>query len=91
MNKSLKNKIKKQELENWRKRFGFPEKYECNPAASYMGAAFTWIGPRGFGEFHFYIDRKNGKVYCDNELMSKKFIKDLLCDMVDGCILTETK
>jgi archaellum biogenesis ATPase FlaH len=28
-------------------------------------------------------------VYCDNECMSKEFIKQVLCDMVDNCVLTD--
>lgn len=41
----------------------------------------------GFGEFTFY--NKKGKIYCNNETMSKEFIKEMLCKMVDDCILTE--
>ena len=35
----------------------------------------------GFGEITFYY--KNGKLMCDNECMSKDFIKQILSDFVD--------
>ncbi len=41
----------------------------------------------GWGEFYFY--NKNGNLHCSNELMSKAFIKDILCKMIDDCILDE--
>jgi hypothetical protein len=41
----------------------------------------------GFGQFKFYT--KDDVVYCDNECMSKEFIKQVLCDMVDNCVLTD--
>lgn len=51
-------------------------------------ATFQWSWPGiGFGEFCFYVRR--GKIYCDNEMMSKEDIKKLLCQMVDTCELTE--
>lgn len=42
----------------------------------------------GFGTFHFY-NGKDGKVHCGNETMSKEFIKKVLCDMVDDCVLDD--
>ena len=39
----------------------------------------------GFGQFYFY--KKDGKLMCSNELMSKEFIKEMLCHMVDSCEL----
>lgn len=39
----------------------------------------------GFGEFTFAM--KDGKIVCDNECMSKQFIKDVLCALVDECEL----
>lgn len=45
----------------------------------------------GWGEFYFQptaIDG-DGKIYCSNEMMSKEFIKAILCKMVDDCILEE--
>ena len=41
----------------------------------------------GFGEFYFYLDDEDNKIRCSNELMSKEFIKEILCKMVDNCIL----
>lgn len=47
-----------------------------------------WIEPKvGFGQFVFYSNAK-GELFCDNELMSKEFIKRKLCQMVDDCVLT---
>lgn len=43
----------------------------------------------GFGEFYFY--ENDGKLYCDNEAMSKDFIKRMLCQMVDDCILSDPR
>lgn len=39
----------------------------------------------GFGQIYFYY--KDGQLYCDNEMMSKEFIKKILCAMVDSCEL----
>jgi hypothetical protein len=41
----------------------------------------------GFGSFYFYP--KDGKLHCDNECMSKEFIKRMLCLMVDQCELDD--
>lgn len=41
----------------------------------------------GFGRFYFY--QKDGKVYCNNEMMSKDFIKTMICEMIDNCILED--
>ena len=43
----------------------------------------------GFGQFQFYVDK--GKFYCDNELMDKLFIAQVLMKMVDGAELTCTR
>lgn len=43
----------------------------------------------GFGQFYFYHKEEDGKTHCSNELMSKEFIKKMLCQMVDDCILDE--
>lgn len=48
----------------------------------------NWVAPSiGFGQFYFY--EKNGVVHCDNENMSKAFIKTVLCRLVDECELTD--
>lgn len=50
--------------------------------------SLNWTAEKcGWGQLHFY--EKNCRTYCDNEIMSKKFIKAALCQMVDDCILTE--
>jgi hypothetical protein len=51
---------------------------------------FSWSHQNiGFGELYFYIE--DGELYCDNEMMSKEFVKKLLCQMVDECTFTEEK
>ena len=50
-------------------------------------AEFRWVSSHGFGSFTFYMCK--GKIMCDNELMSKDFIKKALSVMVDKCVLTE--
>jgi hypothetical protein len=58
----------------------------CEPAEKFTVA---WgVKNLGWGEFIFYIDSDH-KVHCHNELMSKRFIKEQLCKMVDDCILDE--
>lgn len=48
-----------------------------------------WSVPTvGFGTFHFY-NGVDDKVHCGNEYMSKEFIKKVLCDMIDNCVLDE--
>ena len=47
-----------------------------------------WSMPEvGFGQFRFYT--KDNVVYCDNECMSKEFIKKILCHMIDNCVLED--
>lgn len=41
----------------------------------------------GFGMFTFYVDSETGKIRCDNETMSKRFIRRVLLNMVDDCEL----
>jgi len=46
----------------------------------------------GFGSFYFYEkkdDDGNIKLYCENECMSKEFIKRMLCIMVDDAIMND--
>jgi hypothetical protein len=50
--------------------------------------SFRWGVPGiGFGEFIFKTDPETGEVTCDSEMMTKEFIKERLCKMVDDCIL----
>lgn len=54
----------------------------------FNGFTVSWSEPDvGFGQFHFYIE--DGKVHCSNECMSKRFIKKVLNDLVDECVLDE--
>jgi len=57
----------------------------CEPSG-YVNFQWSMKG-MGFGSVGFY--EKNGKVHCNNELMSKQFVKDILCKMVDDCIMEE--
>ena len=42
----------------------------------------------GFGSFQFYTD-EDGKLYINNECMSRRFIKQILCDLVDSAELED--
>ena len=45
---------------------------------------FKWSKPGiGFGEVHFYFDNETGQLTCDSECISREFIKQMLCKMVD--------
>ena len=48
----------------------------------------------GFGQLYFYFQEKQDdsglmEIRCANELMGKEFIKEMLCNMVDGCELDD--
>jgi hypothetical protein len=59
-----------------------------NPVEHPQHFAVQWeISNFGFGMFYFYV--KDGKVHCDNETMSKDTIKEVLCKMVDDCVLDD--
>ena len=62
------------------------EKYITYPAET---TVFKWAGPEGFGEFIF-IPSQN-KIELDDEYMTKQFIKDRLCEMVDRCVSRSDK
>ena len=48
---------------------------------------FNWHAKGiGFGSMYFY-QGEDGKVHCDNEMMGKAFLKNMLCKMVDDCVL----
>lgn len=58
----------------------------CEPTDS---ATISWgVKGIGWGQFTFYVG-EDKKVHCLNEIMSKRFIKEQLCKMVDECILDE--
>lgn len=55
----------------------------CYPMGS---TDFAWSNSsQGFGSIAFYI--KDGIPYISNELIGRQQIKDMLCKMVDNCIL----
>lgn len=57
------------------------------PSIEPIGSAgFNWSQKGcGFGQFYFY--KKDGKTYISNEIMSRGFIKEQLCRLVDEAIL----
>lgn len=58
----------------------------CVPVGS---ANFEWTRKNvGFGQLTFYTDEA-GNITCRNEMMSKEFIKKMLCQMVDDCSLED--
>jgi hypothetical protein len=57
----------------------------CEPVGT---ASFQWTAKGvGFGGMYFYFDKKDSYVHCENEIMSRKFLKEMLCHMVDNCVL----
>ena len=67
---------------------------ELRKTDSRWGFVLEWRAEGiGFGEFTFYYDRDENKfspeprakMICDNEYMSKEFVKKALCAMVDNC------
>ena len=51
---------------------------------------FDWSAKGiGFGQIYFYLDKTDGHIHCDNEYMSRKFLKETLCKMIDNCILND--
>jgi hypothetical protein len=56
----------------------------CSPLNN---AGFQWgAAGVGFGQLYFYTG-DDGVVYCDNEMMSKDFVKKILCQMVDDAVM----
>ena len=46
----------------------------------------------GFGSFYFFEKKDDDgeiRLYCDNECMSREFIKKMLCVMVDEAIMLD--
>lgn len=61
----------------------------CIPWSS---AGFRWSASGiGFGQVYFRYDEDRDVIYCDNEMMSKEFIKRILCRMVDECELADPR
>lgn len=58
----------------------------CHPFEDVI--SIKWAAPQtGWGEFVFFW--KDKQLHCDSETMSKKFVKDRLCKMVDDCIFED--
>lgn len=45
----------------------------------------------GFGQFYFYLDEQDKKWHCQNECMSKEFIKRMFNAFVDELVLDESR
>lgn len=59
----------------------------CHPGTDVV---FSWADKGvGFGEFVFYTTADDDELHCSNEAMSKDFIKKMLCQMVDDCVLDD--
>src|SRR5271166_690600 len=60
----------------------------CDPHSPRVG--FDWSSKSiGFGQMYFYVDKADGYVHCDNEGMGREFLKEMLCKMVDNCVLND--
>jgi len=63
---------------------------KCKPHIRAPRVILQWTKENfGFGELYFYL--KDGQVHCDNECMDKDTIKEILCSMVDICILDDLR
>ncbi|NCQ51930.1 hypothetical protein GW796_08560 [archaeon] len=61
----------------------------CEPT---NGITFNWrANGIGFGQMYFYLDKDDGYVHCGNEIISRsrRFLKEMLCAMVDNSVLDE--
>lgn len=59
----------------------------CEP---HRHVGFSWSAKGlGFGQMTFHVDDADGYVHCGNEIMSRAFLKEMLCKMVDNCVLDE--
>jgi hypothetical protein len=69
----------------------FKKVYGFNPTPSvYHPITVHWsMKGTGFGEFTFYL--VDGKLHCQNEMMSRDFIKVMLCLLVDKAILDDSE
>jgi hypothetical protein len=57
----------------------------CEPVGL---ADFQWTAKGiGFGGMYFYFNKEDSYVHCENELMSREFMKQAFCKMVDNCVL----
>lgn len=65
----------------------FFDKFEddCHPIEP---VTFSWASKgSGFGQMYFYVNKDDGYVHCENETMGRGFLKRMLCQMVDNCVL----
>lgn len=69
----------------------YEKAYGFKPVPSiYHPVTVKWTAKgTGFGEFTFYS--VDGKLHCQNEMMSKDFIKLMLCLIVDKAILDDSE
>jgi len=60
---------------------------DCRPSGHNY---FSWSAKGfGFGGFHFYTKENDDTIYCENEMMSKEFVKKMLCHMVDNAVMDD--
>lgn len=58
--------------------------------ASFSPILISWsVEGVGFGEYAFW--QEDGKIYCDNECMSRESVKKVLCMMVDQAVFPEER
>jgi len=55
---------------------------DISPDQEVVGFSWSKKGI-GFGEFVFITDPDTGEIRCDSEAMSKDFVKEMLCKLVD--------
>lgn len=61
----------------------------CEPHESF---SVNWEAKSvGFGQLYFYFNQADGKWHCQNEMMSKDFIKRMFGAFVDDLVLDEVR
>ena len=59
----------------------------CTPSGH---TYFNWSAKGcGFGQLSFYTKEGDNTIYCNNEMMSKEFVKKMLCQMVDDAVMND--
>ena len=63
---------------------GFLDDWNLSPR---FRITIGWIANIGFGQTDIQYDLKEKSFYIDSELMSREFVKAVLCKMVDDAVL----
>jgi hypothetical protein len=75
--------MKEAEKKDSNSKFDNPE-FKYSELEKDTAFCIQWVATDiGFGEFTFFY--RDGILMCDNECMSKEFVKKALCAMVDNC------